>query len=156
MSEKYCPHIVSSCMSDQNMGFNWTMVGVCIAKHQDCPELVIKDVCSDVQCAQDHYLCHPKVSSSKSPVCLLLKTPALICIQGCVPKISQCNGQCPQLSLQSSVGVIMNQSQSWQNKESRVLCGNSCLTKEEAKHKYHCNGQCKVRVVKTIKDSSTF
>ena len=24
------------------------------------------------------------------------------------------------------------------------MCGNSCLTREEAKHKYHCGGHCQV------------
>ena len=28
--------------------------------------------------------------------------------------------------------------------ERRVMCGNSCLTREEAKHKYHCDGHCQV------------
>ena len=33
----------------------------------------------------------------------------------------------------------------------RVLCGNSCLTGEEAKNKYHCGGHCQVHVRKIKK-----
>ena len=27
------------------------------------------------------------------------------------------------------------------------MCGNSCLTREEAKHKYHCGGHCQVGIL---------
>ena len=36
---------------------------------------------------------------------------------------------------------IFQESESY---ERRVMCGNSCLTREEAKHKYHCGGHCQV------------
>ena len=79
MSEKYCPKILSSCLSRDNLGYNWTLegnknkernsyfypvfsiLGVCISKQADCPELKIQEVCNDLVCPKDQYLCHPKV-----------------------------------------------------------------------------------------------
>ena len=29
----------------------------------------------------------------------------------------------------------------------RILCGNSCLTKDEARNKYHCGGLCQVQKI---------
>ena len=45
--------------------------------------------------------------------------------QGCLPHISHCNGDCPDHTR-------------------RILCGNSCLTREEARTKYDCGGVCQV------------
>ena len=105
------------------------------------------------------------------------------CIQGCVPMISQCNGECPLMVATATKNnnktklIISSTStttrsttlQNWsttntkvwaltdlsfksrkklfqeaESYERRVMCGNSCLTREEAKHKYHCGGHCQV------------
>jgi len=50
---------------------------------------------------------------------------------GCVPHISACNGLCPN-HLNNTGGR-------------RILCGNSCLTKDEGRNKYDCEGVCQVK-----------
>ena len=39
----------------------YSILGVCISKQADCPELKIQEVCNDLVCPKDQYLCHPKV-----------------------------------------------------------------------------------------------
>ena len=83
--DKYCPHILSSCLSHLNMGYNWTLQGkhrqmienswlwikiyvttfvqgLCIPRQSECPSLLMQEVCSNRDCPPDQYLCHPKVS----------------------------------------------------------------------------------------------
>jgi len=98
LDEKYCPQIVSSCLSNRNLGYNWTLKGVCIPRHSNCPELKLQESCSDIKCPLDHYLCHP---------------------HGCVSEMSQCNGQCPQIldvqgpSTTASTTSIVHNSIDW-------------------------------------------
>ena len=89
--------------------------GVCISKQSDCPSVSVVSACEGVECGPEEYLCHP---------------------QGCVPRVSHCNGLCPRLT---------NLSQS----EDRVVCGNSCLSREEARNKYQCGPHCQVRMMET-------
>jgi len=141
--DKYCPHVLSSCLSHLNMGYNWTLQGLCVPRQSECPALVMQEVCSNMDCPPDQYLCHPK---------------------GCVPMISQCNGECPlmvatQTKNNNKTKLIISSTSTttrattlhnWtstkteetETYERRVMCGNSCLTREEAKHKYHCGGHC--------------
>ena len=119
LSDKYCPHILSSCSHQDNMGYNWTLQGrwkiigktghiltsgVCISKSSVCPSLAVKEMCGEVSCPAGQYLCHPR---------------------GCLPISSHCNGHCPQL-------------------QDGLLCGDSCLTGEEARSKYQCGDSCQV------------
>ena len=85
-------------------------------------------------------------------------------LQGCVPTISSCNGACPnhlnyvsrQLSNLSPMGEHLKGynltettevTQSSGRSDRRILCGNSCLTKDEARNKYHCGGLCQVEKI---------
>ena len=85
--------------------------GVCISLQSDCPSVSVVSACQDVECPADQYLCHP---------------------QGCVPRVSHCNGLCPRLTNLSRGAA------------DRVLCGNSCLSREEARNKYQCGPHCQV------------
>lgn len=129
---KYCPALLRSCLSALNIGYNWTVQGVCVHKYEDCPRVQIQEMCADIQCSAEQYLCHP---------------------QGCLPHISHCNGACPNLSFLSSNSATQQSkhssldfiSQKERKFQRRILCGNSCLTKEEARNKYHCGGVCQVK-----------
>jgi len=139
LTDKYCPHTLSSCLSSQNMGYSWTVQGVCLHKSVHCPRLTVEEKCGDMQCSPERYLCHPK---------------------GCIPLISHCNGACPNLPSFSQKENLLNYSKSsslYLNEQTssssqfvkkfqrRILCGNSCLTKEEARNKYDCGGVCQVK-----------
>ena len=87
--------------------------------------------------------------------------------QGCLPHISHCNGLCPSLPSLPTESVTQQTNQSRNlNKQKltlnklktkqhqrRILCGNSCLTKEEARNKYHCGGVCQVQMLLKVKYS---
>ena len=36
-------------------------VGLCVPRQSECPALVMQEVCSNMDCPPDQYLCHPKV-----------------------------------------------------------------------------------------------
>ena len=132
--------------------------GACIDKYEQCPRLTIQDICAGEMCSQDQYLCHPAVSFlpfNTPPSILVLPT------QGCVPLISSCNGACPTLpnthgrrhrNLSTMGHKLLGSTQLTEVTQSparldrRILCGNSCLTKDEARNKYHCGGVCQVPV----------
>jgi len=133
-NKKYCPANLYSCLSVSNLGFNWTVEGLCLLRDQECPQVFIEEVCEDIKCPEGQFLCHP---------------------QGCIPHISHCNGACPNFpSLSSRFETQTTETHTRQSKsdrkpkekfQRRSLCGNSCLTREEARNKYDCNGKCQVK-----------
>lgn len=77
-SKKYCPVSLESCSHSSNKGYKWVikgkigfsllrimnkimLIGICKDKLSDCPNMSIKETCTNVSCKQDEYFCNPKV-----------------------------------------------------------------------------------------------
>ncbi|XP_023345971.1 low-density lipoprotein receptor-related protein 2 [Eurytemora carolleeae] len=127
---KYCPTELISCNNSFNHGYNFSIKGECISKHEKCSLFHLKDSCQNLVCNQSQYLCHPK---------------------GCIPLNALCNGRClPLKKIKSSLHQPSNTSTKISQihkhpeyYERRIKCGNSCLSRDESKNLYDCGGECK-------------
>jgi len=115
-SKKYCPTVLESCNSQTNVGYKWSLKGVCQEKHKPCPNISIHEACNNISCPKHSYFCNP---------------------QGCIPETAPCHHHCPQLKTQN--GIKNNNSlvpcghKCIPKSAARDMysCGDSCLEKSE-------------------------
>lgn len=146
-SKKYCPTQLHSCNSQINVGYKWSLKGVCQEKYKSCPNITVHEGCNNISCPKHSYFCNP---------------------EGCLPESVPCHHQCPQMKQHKNNNSFVpcgNKCIAKDTARDMYSCGKSCLEKSDvcrhdgniscSQHYSVCGDNCVDRFSQDLWESHT-